>query len=315
MIDFSRIFRAFRVSKDKAKEPAAVNTLEGLVVETKEPVELVDIPDIPVKAEVSKAPLYGEALRRHLGWPDWFYDSLRLLEGKETSDGYQIKALKIKGDAQIAGAKANAPQQIQKIYTRLGLILKFDTPSFVNSVPWIFSYKNSHLDEYLKKLGTVIQLMESKFNYQLPPELEWKNNPHLYSTKAALDDLEARLKESADAKTEEDKLREALSVYAGKRVLVVGARTVNQREKLAKYLPQSTTLSFHSGESEKGLVGREISNFDVVVFTGGIGAHDIGQILQSGLGQDYNRRLINAYGQVNPLRVLSIMAENANRFK
>ena len=247
--------------------------------------------------------IYGAALRQHLGLPQWFYDSQSKLRG-----------LGIKGEPQVAIARISSPEQIQSTYSRLERIFAYDTPVFVRNVSIALTYRNSYLENYIRELKEVAETLYSKFGHNIPKELDWRKNPKLYGTRSSLEELEERLKGCTDTKTKEDQLRESLSVYAGKRMLVIGARTVNQREGIRKYVPTTTKVSFHSGESESGLIGKEISNFDVIVLTGGLGTHKITQILQSDLGQDYNKKVINIHGQINPERILSIVAKNAYRF-
>lgn len=307
MINFHSIFRGFRRKKFE-NHP----TLEAIVVESpsqslgvriSEPTQVKEqvIDELP---KIEKT-LHGEELRNHLGYPEWFYASQN-----------ELKNLGIKGETQTAIARMTTPEQIRSVYSRLGSILIENTNSFVVHVPWVFTYKNSYLESYIAKIAQVAAKLYSIFGYELPKEFDWKYCPDSFKNLEALSDLEARLSNLNNGSPEVDrlsKLKKDLRVYEGKRILLLGVRTVHQEATLRKSLPSSTRLTFHKGDDIKGLAGQYL-NYDVVVFTGGVSTHKIDMILKSAHGTDFGSKRINAYGHVNPERVLNVMAENSYRF-
>ena len=252
-----------------------------------------------VKQQIGTS-LYGKALQDHLGFPKWFYESQN-----------ELRRLGIKGEAQIAIARITTPEQIKSIYSRLEKNFIKDTNSFMASVPWVFTYKNSYLESYVTKLMQVVAKLYSKFGYKLPKEFDWKYSPDSFK------DLEVSLANWNSGAPEIEKLlklREDLKVYEGKRILLLGVRTDHQQATLRKYLPSSAKLTFHKGENIRGLTGQYF-NYDIIVFTGGVATHKIDMIVKSAYGTDFSTKRINAFDQVNPERVLTVMAENAYRFR
>ena len=310
MEKISRLFKNLFSGKE-SPEKTVVGPLDDLVKKTKDPVveTQIIVPETSapqqevVIEEIPPKPLYGEALRKHMGWPDWFYDSQA-----------ELVRFGIRGEAQIEGARSHTPEQIRNIYARLSTLLKFDTPSFVRLVPQIFSYRNHYLDSYLQKLAALITLVGEKFEYKLPPELDWRRDPSIYFSIHSLEELEKRLADKVGAKPQKSELAEALAPYAGKRILLLGVRTEHQEATLRKHLSTSAKLTFHRGEDIRGLVGQYL-NFDVIVVTGGVATHSINALLKSQLGGDIYTKKVDAYDSVNPERVLTVMAENAYKFK
>ena len=163
----------------------------------------------------------------------------------------------------------------------------------------------------------VVAKLYSKFGYELPKEFDWKYSPDSFKDLEALSDLEASLTSLNSGTPEVErllKLREDLKVYEGKRVLLVGVRTKHHETTLKKYLPTSAKLTFHKGEDIRGLA-RQYFDYDVIVFTGGVATHKINMIIKSAHGTDFSSKGINAFGQVNPERVLTVMTENSYRFR
>lgn len=301
--DILRWFQNFRRG-GTAPDSVKIKPLEEIV---SRPVEHVaaDAPQISLEVAEPKIELppqlYGEALRRYMGIPDWFYDSQQ-----------ELKRLGVHGEAQIAGARVSTPEQIRATYSRLEKIFDYDARSFVNYVPSAFTYKNSYLESYLTILRDVRDSLREKFAGIVPTEFDWKKNPALYSNIEGLVQIEARLKNIGKDESA-NQLAQNLEAYAGKKILLIGVRTERQEDIIRRYLPQST-LIFNRGEDIKGLTN-ELPDYDVIVITGGAATHKTNQILKSLYGADFGRRRVNAYSVVNPEKVLSIMAQNSHRFK
>lgn len=270
---------------------------EPVIVRESVPLEGIE------QAKIESAPaLYGEALHRHLGYPDWFYDSQK-----------ELKRLGVHGEAQIAGARASTPEQIRDIYSRLERIFEYDTRSFVTYVPSAFTYKNSYLENYVKKLRDVSDLLREKFSHAVPVEFDWSKNPALYSSMEGLVNLEARLRNVEKDKTI-NQVAQNLEAYAGKRILFFGIRTRHKQEIIRTCLPSSTIPTFHSGEDIKGIASGNIGSYDIFVLTAGIATHKVQQRLEAVYGTGFKDVIINVQA-LNPDRILEIMSQNSYRFK
>jgi len=283
--------------------------------------EIVALPIEPTKAEESKMeyplvrdittevaepkielPLYGEALRRHFGYPDWFYNSQK-----------ELKKLGVHGEAQVAGARVSTPEQIRHIYFRLERIFEYDTRSFVTYAPSVFTYKNSYLENYLGKLREVGDLLREKFSYTVPAEFDWRKNPAFYLDIGGIVQLEARLRNLEKDKNA-NQVVQKLEAYAGKRILLLGIRTKRQQEIIKSCLPNSTIPTFHNGEDIKGIASQNIGRYDVFVLTPGIATHKVQQRLEALYGAGFKDVSISVQA-INPGRILEVMSQNSYRFK
>lgn len=207
MINFNGIFRRI-IKRDKTK---LIKSLEKIVgeeiitdVEVSEPVNK---PTSEIRVPVSEplqieVPFYGEALRQHLGYPKWFYDSQ-----------IRLKELGIHGEAQVAVARVSSPKQIQVIYSRLERIFALDARSFVMNVPWVFTYRNSYLENYMRKLMEVQTSSNAKFGHNTPPGFYWRIHTSSFKDLEALSKLEIEIKsfdKNGAESAELSKIREAL---------------------------------------------------------------------------------------------------------
>ena len=164
--------------------------------------------------QMLEKPLHGKALRHYIGWPEWFLESQDLLRNK----------WRIKGEGQAAVAKAVPPQEMEEAYrsaySRLSPILMLDTASFIKAVPQVLTYRNSHIESYIKKLRQVVEILYSKFGYDLPEHVHWVKNPRLFATRESLEELEARLKQVNLAAAKEARLLEEIERTGYNPVLV-----------------------------------------------------------------------------------------------
>ena len=219
MINFKGIFRIII----KRKKPELIKSLEGIVgerniidVEVSEPVRE---PTLEITVPVSElpqieVPFYGEVLRQHLNYPQWFYDSQK-----------KLKELGIHSETQVAVARVSSPEQIQVIYSRLERIFALDARSFVMKVPWAFTYRNSYLENYMRKLMEVQTSLNAKFGHNTPPEFDWSKSPSSFKDLEALSKLEIRIKsfdKNGTESAELSKIREALQA-AGYEFEIVSA--------------------------------------------------------------------------------------------
>lgn len=168
-------------------------------------------------------------------------------------------------------------------------------------------------------LAQANQRLHTQFGYGLPREYDWKRNPLFFKDIEVLNAIQRKLdslKILSPAEIEaarEQKLRDALAVYGGKKIIFVGVRETHQEESVRRYMPTSAQLSFHRGEDLRGLTGQYL-DFDVVVLTRGIATHKIEDRLIAEMGQDFYDKRIKVEA-INPMRVLDTLIRNSYRFR
>lgn len=80
---------------------------------------------------------------------------------------------------------------------------------------------------------------------------------------------------------------------------------------MKKYFSNLAQIYFHHGRDLQGL--NQDAHYDALVFCGGTATHKIGQVMRSKYGTKFSKITIETYGAINPDRILTTMAENANR--
>ena len=298
ILDSTRARFGYDVPKefDWKRSPSSFAALDGLA---KLESTLTDFDRDYPEIEISKsttAPI-----------PVWYNSSLQILQD-----------WRVKGEIQINTAKKVQPQELQKVYSVLADMLASapDTEMFIRLSPQILFYRGYYFNSYINKLSQILDSTRARFGYDVPKEFDWKRSPSSFAALDGLAKLESTLTDfDRDyPEIEISKLREALGVYAGKSMLLLGVWTEYQKITIRRYLPPSTRLTFHSGRDMKGLIHNDFADYDVLVITGGVITHNIDQKLKFRYGNDFNKRVIYSINATNPERVLKIIAENSTRF-